>query len=72
MFRTVPVRTVLFTVVPIVLAFAQVTNSVLNGLSFAVSIPFAIVMLGFAGIVTQYQFAQFRREELERSIFTPR
>lgn len=71
MFREEPVETAMVTVLPVFLAFAQLANSVVNGLSFAVSVPFAVVVVGFTVLVTQYGFVRFRRRTLEQRIEGP-
>lgn len=68
MFRTVPVESTLFALVPVVLALAQIANSVINGLAFTISVPFALGMVGFAAVLTSYRFAQFRRQQIEREL----
>ncbi|WP_247731472.1 hypothetical protein [Halovivax limisalsi] len=68
MFRARPFEHALYTIVPLVLSIAQLGNSFVNGLSPLVSVPFAIVLLGFSVVLTRYNFARFRRRALERSI----
>ncbi len=65
MFRAEPVESAMFTVVPLVLAFAQLANSAVNDLSVLVSVPFALVMVGYALFLNQFSFARFRRQRLE-------
>lgn len=71
LFRLAPAETFIFTVVPLVLALGQLTNSALTGVPFYVSIPFALVMVGYAGIHTFYRLARVRREEIERAYLDP-
>lgn len=69
MIRRTPVETALLGLLPVTIAIGQLGNSVVTGLPFTISIPFAVVMIGFAGVLNQYRFARFRRRELESSIF---
>lgn len=68
MFRTAPLRSALVTMVPLALALIQLANSVFNDLSFVVSIPFALVIVGFACLLTQYSLARFRRQQREQML----
>lgn len=68
LFRSTPVRSMLITLVPVLLALVQLTNSYVNGLAFSVSVPFAVVMVLFAVLLTQHHFAQFRRRRFERDL----
>ena len=68
MFRAAPVRTALVTVLPVALAFMQLANSLFNDLSFLVSAPFALTVVGFAYLLAQYTFTQFRRRQIEQSL----
>lgn len=65
MFRTAPFQSALVTVLPLALALLQLGNSLFNGLSPLVSIPFAIAILAFAYLVTQFSFARFQRRQIE-------
>ena len=65
MYRANPVEGALFTIVPALLAVVQLTNSFVTDLSFYVSVPFALVVVGFAWVLNQHSFAQFRRRRLE-------
>lgn len=69
MFRSMPIETSLFTVIPLFLVVAQLANSIINGLSLAISIPFAVGMLAFTIVLLQYRCAHFRREQAERGLF---
>lgn len=69
MLRADPVRSGLFVATPVVVAAVQLLNSLLNGLSFLVSVPFAAVMLAFSGLLVTYQFAQYRLDRLENETF---
>jgi len=67
MFQSAPASCLLFTVVPLAVAAMQLANSYVNGLSMIVSVPFAVVMVLFAVLLIQHQFAQFRRQQFERT-----
>lgn len=69
MFRASPVETAVILGVPLLVAGGQLVNSLVTGLSFSISIPFAIVVVGYTGMLTQYSVARFRRRELERDLF---
>ena len=69
MFRAAPLRSALFTMVPVGLALMQLANSVFNDLSFMISIPFALVIVAFACLLTQYSFARFQRQQRERLLW---
>ncbi len=60
-----PAQTSLIVLLPIVVAVGQLANSVMTDLSFLVSVPFAITVVGFGVVVFQYDYARFRRQELE-------
>jgi len=68
MFRETPVRSTLLTAMPLFLALAQLANSVVNDLSFLVSVPFAVVIASYTYLLTQYGFTRFRRRRIERRI----
>lgn len=65
-FRSTPVEFATVSCLPVLLALAQLANSYVNDLSFLVSVPFAVVMVLFAVLLTQHQLAQFRRRRFER------
>lgn len=69
MLRDDPIRGGLFVATPLVVAAIQLLNSVLNGLSYLVSVPFAALMVAFAALLLSYQLAQFRVAELESETF---
>lgn len=58
-------RTVVLASVPVLVALAQLANSYFNDLSVLVSVPFAVVMIAYAVLLAQYQYAQFRRRHVE-------
>lgn len=65
MFRADPVGMGLVVFGPLLLAAVQLTNSLVNDLSLAVSVPFAVLLVAFSGVLTRYQLARYRRMELE-------
>lgn len=69
MFRAAPLRTALVTLVPLGIALMQLANSAFNGLPFAVSVPFALVIVGFACLLTQYSLARFQRQQREQLLW---
>ena len=71
MLRDDPVRGGLFVATPVVVAAVQLLNSVFNGLSYLVSVPFAALMVVFSGMLLSYQLAQYRVAELEAETFPP-
>ncbi|MFD1642062.1 hypothetical protein [Halohasta litorea] len=71
MIRSVPIHCLLLTLVPAVLAAVQLANSYINDVSLFVSVPFALVMVLFAVVLTQHQFARFRRQQVERTLQCP-
>lgn len=69
MVRAAPLQHAVVVLVPVLVAVGQLANSAVTDLPFAISVPFAVVMLGFTGVMTQYNLARYRRRELEREIF---
>lgn len=69
MYRSNPVQSAMVSVVPLLLAVAQLANSYFTTMSIFVSISFAIVLVLFAVLLTQYQYARFRRQYVERELF---
>ncbi|WP_241430157.1 hypothetical protein [Halovivax asiaticus] len=65
MFRTHPVESALYTVLPAALAVVQLLSSVVTGLSHTVALAFAVVLVGYAWLVTSYSVARFRRRRLD-------
>lgn len=63
-FREEPVEAALYAVGPVVAA-VQLLNSLVNGLSFLVSVPFAVVLLAFTVLVLGHRISQHRLAELE-------
>jgi len=68
MFRANPVQSAMVSVVPLVLAFAQLANSYFTTMSVFVSLSFAIVVGLFTVVLTQHQYARFRRRYVERDL----
>lgn len=69
MLRAEPAQHALLIAIPVIVAVAQLANSAVTDLSFGVSVPFAVVMIGFAGMLTQYNLARYRRKTLENGLF---
>ena len=69
MLRDDPVRGGLFVATPVVVAAVQLLNSVVNDLSYFVSVPFAALMVAFSVLLLSYQFAQYRVTRLEDETF---
>ncbi|RZH66765.1 hypothetical protein [Natrinema altunense] len=65
LFRATPVKSALLTLAPVTLALGQLCNSYVNGVSPAVSIAFAVVMLGFAVVAMGHHAAEHRVRRLE-------
>lgn len=69
MFRSDPVQSAMVSIVPLLLAGAQLANSYFTSMSMLASVLFATVVVLFTVLLTQYQYAQFRRQYIERDIF---
>ena len=69
MFRAFPRRTLVLSVVPVLVAVFQSMNVVVNDLPLAYGGAFALVMLTASAIVTRQQLATFRRRTLEADAF---
>ncbi|MDF9744018.1 hypothetical protein [Natrinema salsiterrestre] len=65
LFRATPATSSLLTVAPFALALGQVFNSYVNGVSPAVSITFAVVMIGFSIVAMGHHAAEHRVDRLE-------
>ncbi|ELY76261.1 hypothetical protein [Natrinema pallidum] len=65
LFRATPAKSALLTLAPVTLALGQLCNSYVNGVSPAVSIMFAVVMLGFAVVAMGHHAAEYRVRRLE-------
>ncbi|RQG91297.1 hypothetical protein EA462_04735 [Natrarchaeobius halalkaliphilus] len=68
LFLTAPAKSALLGFGPIALALGQLLNSYLNGVSPAVAICFAAVMIGFAVIATGHHAAEVRLQSLEADL----
>jgi hypothetical protein len=65
LFRATPAKSSLLTVAPLALAVGQLYNSFVNGVSPAVSITFAVVMIGFSVVAMGHHAAEHRVNRLE-------
>ncbi len=65
--RELPVQTGLFSFGPVALGVAQLWNGYSHETELAFHALFALVMVGFAVLVTRYHLAAFRLKKLERS-----
>jgi divalent metal cation (Fe/Co/Zn/Cd) transporter len=65
MIRADPVRGGLFVSIPILVAAVQLLNSVVNDLSFLVSVPVAAVMVAFSVLLVSYRLSRFRLDRME-------
>lgn len=63
--RTDPVGAGLLGVVPVVVAVVQLLNSLLNGLPFAVSVPFAATLVAFSAVALRHHLARHRVVDLD-------
>ncbi|MFP8951916.1 hypothetical protein ACLI4Z_02920 [Natrialbaceae archaeon A-arb3/5] len=67
LFRATPAQSALLAFGPIGLAFGQLLNSYVNGVSPVVSLAFAAVMVTFAVVATGHHAAELRLRRLERT-----
>ncbi len=65
LFRAAPAKSSLLTVAPLALALGQLWNSYVNGVSPAVSVGFAVVMVAFSVVATGHHAAEYRLRRLE-------
>lgn len=70
-FRRSPVQMGFFAVGPLVLAVAQLLNSLVTGLPLYVSVPFALLMLAYAVLYTRYHLAHLRLRSLDPYVSLP-
>lgn len=70
LFRAEPAKSFLLAVGPLVLAVGQLANSFVNGLSPAVAVGFAAVMVAFAVVGTRHHAAELRVRRLEADLET--
>ncbi|MXV61251.1 hypothetical protein GS429_04070 [Natronorubrum sp. JWXQ-INN-674] len=68
LFRATPAKSSLLALGPVTLAVGQLGNSYVNGVSPAVSIAFAAVMIAFAVVATRHHAAEYRLRRLEADI----
>jgi hypothetical protein len=69
MYRELPVRTTLASVVPVLLGLAQLLNGYVHGVSVTRTGTFAVVMAIAAVLVTQYHLVEFHRVRLQRELY---
>ncbi|WP_227356881.1 hypothetical protein [Haladaptatus salinisoli] len=65
--RELPAQTALFSFGPVALGAAQLWNGYSHETALTFHALFALVMVGFAVLVTRYHLAAFRLKKLERS-----
>lgn len=68
MFREVPIRTTLASVVPLMVGVAQLLNGVIHGVPIVRILGFTAGMMVAAVLATQYNLVTFRREKIERDL----
>ncbi|ADB61787.1 hypothetical protein Htur_2918 [Haloterrigena turkmenica DSM 5511] len=68
LFLAAPAKSSLLSLAPLALALGQLGNSYVNGISPAVSIGFAAVMIGFAVVATRHHAAEHRLQRLEADL----
>lgn len=59
-----PVRTGMFTLVPVLIALSQLANSYFNGGSLVFTAWFSMAIVMYAILINRYHLAAFRRMEL--------
>ncbi len=67
LFRDSPIECSLISIGPVVLAFGQLGNSYINGISPTLAIAFAVAMVAFAVVATGHHAAAYRLRKLESS-----
>ncbi|WP_226480201.1 hypothetical protein [Natrinema amylolyticum] len=65
LFRATPAKSALLTLAPVTLALGQLCNSYVNGVSPAVSITFAAIMVGFSVVAMGHHAAEHHVRRLE-------
>jgi heme exporter protein D len=65
MFRAFPRRTLVLSVIPVLVAVLQSVNVLVNDVPLAYGMAFVAVMLAAAAVVTRRELATFRRRTLE-------
>ena len=68
LFLAAPTKSALLSLGPLALALGQLGNSYVNGVSPAVSIGFAVVMVAFAVVATRHHAAEHRLQRLESDL----
>ena len=66
LFLAAPMKSLLLSVGPILLAIGQLANSYVNGFSPTIAIGFTVVMVAFAVVATGHHAAEYRLSQLER------
>ena len=69
MYRELPVRTTLASVVPVLLGFAQMVDGYVHGVALTRTGVFAVVMTLAAVLVTRYHLVEFYRRRLQRELY---
>jgi hypothetical protein len=69
MYRELPVRTTLASVVPLVLGLAQLLNGYVHGVSVTRTGTFTVGMTMAAVLVTRYHLVEFHRIRLQRELY---
>ncbi|WP_232686573.1 hypothetical protein [Halobacterium zhouii] len=65
MFRALPVRSLVLSVIPAFIALLQGVNVAVNGLPLQYGAPFALMMLTCSAAATRQNLASFRTRTLE-------
>lgn len=72
LFHTMPVRSALHTIGPLVIAVAQLVNSYVHELSLLYPALFGLVMIAFSVMITRYNMVELRTTTLEQTWITNR
>lgn len=67
LFRASPTRTVLYSLGPLLITAAQLTNSYVNDLSLLYPAIFGAVMVTFSIMITRYHMLELHTVRLEKS-----
>jgi hypothetical protein len=68
MARAFPVRTCVFTLVPVLVAVSQLFNSYLHGGSLLFTAWFALALLAYGVAINRFHLARYRRRQLSRPL----
>ncbi|WP_436344759.1 hypothetical protein [Natronorubrum sp. FCH18a] len=68
LFRATPATSSLLALGPLALAVGQLANSYVNGVSPAVSVGFAAVMVAFAVVAMRHHASEYRLRRLETDL----